>query len=336
MVAELVEHRVIIREMSEGNRIYSKGCFGTFDGTLTLDLIEACYLLEKERIAVRKNGKKLNVKKMMEHALSFMPDFEIKYLVYRDLRERGYVVRAGDDFLLYSRGKKPPAKASFTVKALSERARFTIREIDEYIANTDLRVMVGIIDEEGDVTYYLAKFFEMRGTLEERKYSGKIILMNDRCITWDEELMEQLRESHIGKDFGVYMQLSLTEASYLATMGATIVKNKRKASMKRFIEHARNIQPDIEDRLKAYTHLRKLKLLPKTGFKFGSHFRVYDNEPEKSHAPYLVHVVKSDYGATWAEISRAVRLAHSVKKEMVFCMIDDDKLKYIRLKRITP
>ncbi|HEC82290.1 MAG TPA: tRNA-intron lyase, partial [Thermoplasmatales archaeon] len=102
--------------------------------------------------------------------------------------------------------------------------------------------------------------------------------------------------------------------------------------------HAKKIQPDIENRFKVYSELRKLNLLPKTGFKFGSHFRVYSSEPEKSHAPYLIHVVGSDYEATWAEISRAVRLAHSVKKEMIFCMVGDgiNEIKYIRLKRITP
>ena len=56
--------------------------------------------------------------------------------------------------------------------------------------------------------------------------------------------------------------------------------------------------------------------------------------PEKTHAPYLIHVVDKSYEATWAEISRAVRLAHSVKKEMLFCIADE--LKYLRLKRVTP
>ena len=53
MVAELVENKVIVKDTKEGNRIYNKGCFGTFNGKLNLHLIEACYLLEKGRIYYR-------------------------------------------------------------------------------------------------------------------------------------------------------------------------------------------------------------------------------------------------------------------------------------------
>ena len=334
--AEVIEDKSIIRDLKAANRIYNKGCFGEFNGKLKLNLIETCYLLEKERIEAEIKGKKVDLKKFMEYALQFIPDFEIKYLVYRDLRERGYIVKVGKDFLLYERGKRPPAKPAFIVKAISERARFKIKEIEEFIEDAENKLILGIVDEEGDLTYYIAKYFRMKGKLQEKNYEGKIFLLNDRCIVWDKNLIERLKKDFIGKDFGKYMQLSLMEAAYVASRGASIIKNGRKMSIARFLQHAKKIQPDIEKRLKVYTDLRSLNLLPKTGFKFGSHYRVYDENPEETHAPYLIHVVESDYEATWAEISRAVRLAHSVKKEMVFCMVDSNVIKYIRLKRITP
>lgn len=333
---EVLEDKGIIRDLKEANKIYNKGCFGKFNGKLKLTLIETCYLLEKDKVRVEIDGKKADLKEFMDYSLKFIPDFEIKYLVYRDLRERGYVVKEGNDFILYERGKRPPAEPAFTVKAISERAKFKIKEIDEFIEDTKNKLIIGIVDEEGDLTYYIAKFFRLKGKLKERNYAGEIVLLNDRCIVWDIKLMKMLREDFIGREFGKYTQLSLMEAAYVASKGAKIVKDGKKLSVKKFIQHAKKIQPDIENRLKAYMDLRKLNLLPKTGFKFGSHFRVYDGSPEEGHAPYLIHVVNSDYEATWAEISRAVRLAHSVKKEMIFCMIEDERIKYIRLKRITP
>jgi tRNA-intron endonuclease len=336
MVAELAGNRAVIHDISEANRVYSKGCFGVFDGGLHLDLIETCYLVEKDRISVQCNGRKLALKQLMEHAHSFVPDFEIRYLVFRDMRERGYVVRNDTGFLIYSRGKKPPAGHAFRLLALSERAPCAIRQIAEAIETTNKKLLLGIVDEEGDVTYYLAKFFAMTGTLPEREYRGSLILVNDRCISWDAPLVEHLRTDHIGKDFGPYIQLSLTEAAYIVAKGAHVQSNRRRTSMKRFIAHAEKIQPDIKNRLRAYVDLRQRHLLPKTGFKFGSHFRVYEGDPNHHHAPYLVHVVEATYETTWPEVSRAVRLAHSVKKEMVFCMIDTEQINYIRLKRITP
>ena len=326
----------IIEGEKEANRIYNKGCYGEFDGKLKLSLIEICYLLEKERVDVEIDGKAADIKKFMEYALHYMPDFEIRYLVYRDLRERGYILKVKKDFLLYERGRRPPAPPGFVVKAVSERARFRIKDIDEFIEEAKGKLILGIVDEEGDITYYIAKHFVMNGVFIERDYEGKIHLLNDRCVVWDENLMEMLKEDFIGKSFGKYMQLSLMEAAYVAGRGASVIKNGRKMSIKRFLQHAKKIQPDIEERLAVYENLRKKGLLPKTGFKFGSHFRVYDKNPEESHAPYLVHVVRENYEATWAEISRAVRLAHSVRKEMVFGMINGGEIKYIRLKRITP
>lgn len=334
MVAELVENKVIVKDAKEGNRIYNKGCFGTFNGKLNLHLIEACYLLEKGRISIEANGRKIDLKEFMEHALNMLPDFEIKYLVYRDLRERGYVVRVAKDFLLYERGKRPPAKPAFLVKAISERRKFKIKEIEEFIEEAENKLIIGIVDEEGDLTYYLVKFFEMKGKIEEKEYKGEIVLLNDRCIVFDKFLANELKKDFIGRDFGKYVQLSLMEAGYLAKRGAKIKKNDVILSLEDFMEYAKKIQPDIEERLKVYEDLRKLQLLPKTGFKFGTHFRVYDKMPEETHAPYLIHVVNENYEATWAEISRAIRLAHSVKKEMIFCIANN--LKYIRLRRVTP
>jgi tRNA-intron endonuclease len=66
------------------------------------------------------------------------------------------------------------------------------------------------------------------------------------------------------------------------------------------------------------------------------HFRVYTKKPDVTHAEYLVHVVDKKFKSVWAEISRAVRLAHSVNKEIVFARIDGKVIDYIRLGRLRP
>ena len=198
-----------------------------------------------------------------------------------------------------------------------------------------MKVIAAIVDEEGDITYYFIKKYKMKGKFEESEYEGKIYMLNDRCAVWDEKLMNKLTENFIGKVVGNFMQLSLMETAYVGERGGSIIRNGRKIGVKTFIRYARDIQQDIEKRLMVYKKLREDGLIPKTGFKFGSHFRVYDDSPDKTHAPYLVHVVDSKYKASWAEISRAVRLAHSVKKDMVFAVVDNE-INYLRIKRITP
>ena len=77
-------------------------------------------------------------------------------------------------------------------------------------------------------------------------------------------------------------------------------------------------------------------MLVKTGFKFGAHFRAYTKKPEETHAEYLVHVVPNGFKSTWAEISRAVRLAHSVNKEIAFARVEKNKIDYVKFGRLRP
>jgi tRNA-intron endonuclease len=117
--------------------------------------------------------------------------------------------------------------------------------------------------------------------------------------------------------------------------GMKLMRNGKKLSLKSFMKYAKKVQPDLDLRLKAYKDLKERELVAKTGFKFGSHFRVYRNEPLRSHAPYLVHVVPKEFTSTWTEISRSVRLAHSVRKRMLFARIDKE-VDYISIERTRP
>lgn len=341
MAGKVLDDEVVIEDRSEATRNYNKGYFGTMKGgKLHLHLIEASFLVEMKRIEVEKEGKRLSLQDLMNYAISLHKNFEIDYLVFRDLRQRGYVVKICDEgFDLYPRGGSPSSTSpAYLVKAISERSPFLLSHLSKWIEETKNKaLLIGIGDEEGDLTYYSAKFFRMRGKMkEEEAYEGEITLLHDRCMVWDELLAKKIQKNFIGRVFGeASIQISLTEAAYLAEKGATIIKNGRKISIKTFFKHAKKIQPDIEMRFDVYRHLWQKGLIPKTGYKFGSHFRVYRENPDKGHAPYLVHVLPSNYISTWTEISRAVRLAHSVRKQMVFASVGEN-IDFIRLKRVTP
>ncbi len=341
MPGHLRDNEVVVDEQSEATRHYNKGYFGYIEGTtLHLDVIEAAFLAESDRLEVLRDGRPMSLQELMLHGIRRDPAFEIRYLVYRDLRQRGYVADTNEQAMnLYPRGGAPHShEPDFLVKALSERSPFSIRDIAMLLhALQRRRLMVGIVDEEGDLTYYYIKFFRMQGTLEEHGgYDGVITLLGDRSMVWDAALAGELQQQYVGRTFGDdVVQLSLMETAYLAEKGATVHRNGDALSFEEFMDHARGIQPDIERRLMAYKSLRGKGLVPKTGFKFGSHFRVYRRPIGEGHAPYLIHVLPEDFTSTWTEVSRAVRLANSVRKEMIFARVADG-VEYIRLKRITP
>jgi len=119
---------------AEAASVYAKGFFGTVapDGALVLDRYEAVYLSEMGRVELRgPGGRPVGWSGVFRRAVRAEPGFPVRYLVYRDLRQRGYVVRAGPPPVAFSvlpRGgtlHKTPSR--FWVEALSERELEVLR-----------------------------------------------------------------------------------------------------------------------------------------------------------------------------------------------------------------
>ena len=91
--------------------LYNQGYFGRPMGQdLELSLVEATYLLDRSRIRVisDSDGQELDFKALFQISSSLEKGFEFRYVVYKDLRERGYIVQPGrPDFRVYPRGGHP-------------------------------------------------------------------------------------------------------------------------------------------------------------------------------------------------------------------------------------
>ncbi len=106
----LIGIRVVVFDHEEARRLYALGFYGKplgvpkprgadFDAPLELGLVEAVYLAEKGLLEVEDmDGRKLGVDELKRYAASVLEDFDLVYTVYRDLRDRGYVVRSGLKF----------------------------------------------------------------------------------------------------------------------------------------------------------------------------------------------------------------------------------------------
>ena len=350
MPGELRGDRVIVEDVSEGSTLHNRGFFGEPQpgGGLSLDLLEAVYLVESGRLEVRRRRKPVSLRELFRAASASMDAFEIRYLVYRDLRQRGYVVQGREgpvDFQVYPRGgapKKTPAK--YWVRALSERAVFDLAELikrAEEAASVRKTLLLGLVDEESDLTYYSVREAHPRGHRSPGPPRGRIVahFLGDRAVVLEEDEAKALHEAgFFGKLIGRRLQLSLLETAYLAKCGAVAVRNAdtdREIRLPRLIQEARAIQPDFELRLHAYEDLTSRGVITKTGFKYGAHFRAYEGDPEAHHAKYLVHVVPKGHRGAWPEISRAVRLAHGVKKQILFGEVGED-VRYVKLERVRP
>ena len=147
---------------AEAGQVYGKGFFGTplSGGGLTLDRYEAVYLSEMGRVDLRgPSGRRVAWPTVFRRAVRSDPGFAVRYLVYRDLRQRGYVVRASPPPVAFSvlpRGgtlHKTPSR--FWVEAISERVPFDLAhlfELAERAQSAKKLLLLGLVDEESDLT----------------------------------------------------------------------------------------------------------------------------------------------------------------------------------------
>jgi tRNA-intron endonuclease len=119
---KFVNSRVIVFNPLHASYLYvKKGFFGSplgihkprleyFSKPSELSLIEAYYLLERDEITIFdvKENTFMESSKFYEIAKSIHHKFEEKYIIYKDLRERGYIPRPGlkfgADFVVYKKG----------------------------------------------------------------------------------------------------------------------------------------------------------------------------------------------------------------------------------------
>lgn len=311
-----------------------------------MDLVEAVFLLECGRLEVLREGKGMSFEDLFKYSSTVCDGFDIKFLVYRDLRQRGFVVKAesgGFDFSVFPRGSTmSSARPVYLVRAVSERTAMDITDSAGGVSQTEDRgkkLLYGVADEEGDLTYYIMSAENPEGSVSGRvtgKASGRLI--SDRVFVYDPEDSELLHtQGFYGKMLGGVLQLSLIEGCYLSSIGALDIvsaegKTMSSDALKKF---ARVAQNEFDLRLVAFADLRKRGLVVKTGFKYGTHFRVYEGSPDTCHARYLVHAVSASNVTMWPEISRTVRLSGGVKKDILFCRVSD-RTEYLQFKWFRP
>ncbi len=119
---ELIGTRLVVWDPKDAVALYRRGFYGKpvgipkpkpdqdFTAPLMLDLIEGLYLLETHHVRIFDSHTKKPVSfgPLMKKAAKTYKGFELAYRVYKDLREKGFIVtpgiRFGSDFAVYEHG----------------------------------------------------------------------------------------------------------------------------------------------------------------------------------------------------------------------------------------
>jgi len=158
----LVQKGVTVAEQSSKDALTSRG-YGTFeDNVFTLTFFEALYLVDKGMLEVKdENGKAADFQSLLHCYEAENGNAWVSYLVYRDLRSRGYVARegfgAGIDFRIYERGGYGKDTAPYLVLSTQEGQPLGIGELADALHQCQSQkkeLILAVMNRRGEIVYY--------------------------------------------------------------------------------------------------------------------------------------------------------------------------------------
>jgi tRNA-intron endonuclease len=149
----------------DADRLSQQGFYGTrIEGNrLELEPVELLHLIERKRISVKTpTGENIGPDYIISTLLKEDPDLWISYLVFRDLRSRGYAVRKGFGrgigFRVYARGDRPgDANAKELIYVLKEGVPISLSDLDlvtQTAASSRKNLVFALVDQNGEVNFY--------------------------------------------------------------------------------------------------------------------------------------------------------------------------------------
>lgn len=162
--AVFLSDRLISNKDKLALELYDKSRYGEIvDDKLHYSMFEGLYLLEKNKLSVKDSkDKTMKFDEFIKKARKKNKEFLTKYYVFKDMRDRGYVVKTalkfGAEFRVYDRGIKPGEDhAKWILYPVHESEVLTWHDFsakNRVAHSTRKTLLVGVVDEEASVTYY--------------------------------------------------------------------------------------------------------------------------------------------------------------------------------------
>jgi len=158
----LVENGVKVSEEENVDDLSSRGYGVTENDELLLTFYEALYLLDKGNMEIE-NGKggTVDFQGLLHHYEDTDENAWAKYLAYRDLRSRGYVVREGFglgvDFRVYERGGYGEKTAKYLILSMQEGNPISLENLTRVLKQCQSlkkELVLAVMNRRGEIVYY--------------------------------------------------------------------------------------------------------------------------------------------------------------------------------------
>lgn len=156
-------YKIIIPEQRHQDQLRNKGFGEVFNKEFLLDELEALYLLQNKKLIINYNDNKSDFSFSDFFKILIKKDKKLltKFLVYRDLRSKGYVVKNGfgfgTDFRIYERGeytKKPSRYVAIGINEGTNIKASAFVSTLEQVETMGKNAVIAVVERRGEVIYY--------------------------------------------------------------------------------------------------------------------------------------------------------------------------------------
>lgn len=155
------EGKIIIQEQKSQDQLRNKGFGESFNKQYLLNYLEALFLLQSNKLRIVDRMKEYNFSEFLKISIKKDKKLLTKYLIYRDLRSKGYVVKDGfgfgNDFRVYERGEYNRKTSKYVTVGLNEGTTISASSFAtmvEEVENMGKNAVIAVVERRGEVIYY--------------------------------------------------------------------------------------------------------------------------------------------------------------------------------------
>jgi tRNA-intron endonuclease len=157
------ELKIIVKDSRSQDQLRSKGFGEKENSEYLLKPHEALYLIYTKRLVLKREIQNVDFDSLVEITLKHDKYILTKFLIYRDLRSRGYVAKEGFgfgvDFRVYQRGDFNSKPAKYVVFGINEGINLEVDVFSQMIKDIGKMgkdAIIAVVERRGEIIYYKA------------------------------------------------------------------------------------------------------------------------------------------------------------------------------------
>jgi len=153
--------KFIVDDEKHRDQLRNRGFGEKEDSDYVLKSYEALYLSYTKKITVKDHDKILGFEDLVRILIKRDKNILTKFMVYRDLRSRGYVAKEGFgfgvDFRVYERGDFDTKPAKYVVFGINEGINLGVDDFSQIIKDIGKMgkdAIIAVVERRGEIIYY--------------------------------------------------------------------------------------------------------------------------------------------------------------------------------------